>query len=185
MKLESGFPPRFKTAVADARYVHRYNYSTRHQGWIIIVGAQLQGYSSIWSFRLVEPIYGAPIGDIITTNLDLWADRFANRPFDIESPVEDQRAWFGRLCGPNRSRNRIDEMYETYVEYLQHSSSYSALRAAGVTIEGDSLPRSDLNWPSMDDRQMFQESQGINRILRDSTPPPEIKMFQEFLLHKQ
>lgn len=191
MELEPGFPPIFKTAVADARYVHRYNYSTRHQGWIIITGARIQCDTSVWSFRLVEPVFGMPIGEIITTNLDLWADRFANRPFDIESPVEDQRVWFGRLCGPNRSRNRIDEMYETYVDYLQHSSSYSALRAAGVAMEHEPWPVSDLTWPppegNIGTKSYFMEMQSQDRFgKRDPTPTPpaEVELYLPTLSRK-
>ncbi len=140
MNLDTVFPPKLKAAAADVRYVHRYNYSTQYQGWILIAEAQAIFGVNHWSFFLVDPVYGAPIGDIKKSTADLWSDRFADRPFPIDEPVEDQYVWFQRIARPFYTTQKdLDNLFAAYRERLAYCSSYEALRRIGIAPDFEAV----------------------------------------------
>lgn len=137
MDIQLGLPPKEKTAQADKRYINRYNYCAELNGWILIVGFSTRIPDvAMWEYCLVDPDFGEPIGVVKCTTLDLWADRFADRPFavcDAETESEiNVKDWFVKTFGPNYSRLEIDLRYKSYLERLAYSSSFDALLRIGA-----------------------------------------------------
>lgn len=151
--LQQGFPPRNLTAEADARYIGRYNYSTHHGGWILILGAKRHEHTNLWTLRAAEEDFGAPMGPTVeNVALDLWADRFADRPFDISKPTPDLKTWFEHVLAKCELfpmeiefdmllEAEFDMLLKAYQERITYCSSYDALRRIGITTPFDESPK--------------------------------------------
>ncbi len=141
MNLIQGFPPINKIAVADTRYVHFYNYSTHLNSWILILEATVEDKKkNVWTFVRVDQEYGAPIGAVETTSIDLWNDRFAVRPFDVLEDPEEDRIWFERLAlRHGYAATEVDELLSAYMQRRAWCSSQEALTRIGITpkLKGD------------------------------------------------
>lgn len=127
-------PSRNLTAVADSRYVNQYNYAPSQGGWILITGAEkAYGHINVWTFVPVDSVWGCPIGATQErVSVDLWANQFAHRPFDVDH-VQDDRAWFAeRSASIANTVDAVNELYARYRERLSYCHSFEALLRIGI-----------------------------------------------------
>ena len=133
--LDSGFPPPNLVAVADKRYINRYHYDAVGDCWYLIVDAQVVGGINHWVTRLVDSEDGRPIGHLKKHTLDIWADRFSDRPFDVSriGSLGSLFDWFSHLCEEsNVAPSRVAELYDGYLARLNYCSSFEALVRLGL-----------------------------------------------------
>ena len=136
--LEVGFPPPNLVAVADKRYVNRYHYNAATDEWMLIVDAQLIDGISHWAMRLADPEDGRPIGQVQKHTLDIWANRFADRPFDVRAFVEGKMPtdlfvdWRQTFCPRSMRAEKARELFDSYLARLNYCSSFDALVRLGL-----------------------------------------------------
>ncbi len=140
MQYDTSFPSPELTAIADPRYVNRYNYFADKDVWVLILDAKRsyeplgKTHTNTWQVVEVDPVFGVPTGEPFTTEIDLWAGRFSDRPFDVfQDPTEKTIAWFMRVVeGKYDNLSELEALYTAYIERLAFNASYMALRRIGI-----------------------------------------------------
>jgi hypothetical protein len=118
-----GFIPNHMVAPAEKRFINKYYYDGERAKWYLVLDCRVSnGVLNTWTLREVDPATGKPIGYVRKTDHPLWANKFADRPFDVNNPESD-REWFGNLY----KEIDIDMMYATYVARRKITNSYEAL----------------------------------------------------------
>jgi hypothetical protein len=135
--LPAGFPSGNQIAVADSRYVNRYYYDAASCTWYLVVEAQLIDGINNWLVRAVDVEDGRPIGQLKKHTHDLWADRFADRPFDVQKflagRLESTFDWFkATFCSHETDVAKVHKLYESYVYRLRFCSSFEAVVRLGL-----------------------------------------------------
>lgn len=133
--LDVGFPPPTSVAVVNTWHINKYYYEASEDQWYIVVDAKIEKKISKWVMRPVDEEDGRPVGDERFTSVDLWADRFADRPFNVQSflngEIEDTFDWFKSFVS-NRDVVAQLEMFDGYEERLRYCSSFEALVRLGL-----------------------------------------------------
>lgn len=134
--LDVSFPPTTMIAVANSWHVNKYYYEASEDRWYVIEGASNSNKVSKWIMRPVAE-HGKPNGVTRSTSVDLWADRFADRPFNVRESlngkIEETFEWFTRNFVRGKDIACQLEMYEAYQSRLRYSSSYESLLRLGLT----------------------------------------------------
>lgn len=133
--LDISFPPNHMVAQANSWHVNRYYYQAAENQWYVVESAVMRNRISTFILRAVDEEDGRPVGMQVTTSGDLWADRFADRPFNVREflngrlpPTED---WFKSLVA-NRDVFQQLELYDKYNDRLRYCSSFEALVRLGI-----------------------------------------------------
>lgn len=132
--FELGFPPSGSNliAVANTFHINKYYYEAAEDQWYLVVDAKCERNISKWVMRPVNEI-GRPIGDNRSTSVDLWANRFSDRPFDVHAHSNpDGFVWFKKNFVVNKDVVCQLEMYDAYLDRLRFCSSYEALVRLGL-----------------------------------------------------
>lgn len=134
--LDTNFPPPHQVAVANTWHIDRYYFEASEDKWYLIVDAKVQRGISRWTMLEVSPDIGKPIGEQNrVTSVDLWGDRFADRPFDVRAEeVPETFEWFKRFV-QNKDVVCQMEMFDAYADRLRYYSSYQALVRLGLIQE--------------------------------------------------
>lgn len=133
--LEAGFPPPNLVAIADKRYINRYHYNATTDAWVVIVDAQHVDGISHWAVRVVDED-GRPIGQLQKHTLDIWANRFADHPFDVtradliwKRPLYDT---FKQTFCTDVDDAKARELFDSYLARLSYCSAFDALVRLGL-----------------------------------------------------
>lgn len=133
--LDVGFPPPMLVAVSNTWHINKYYYEASESQWYVVVDSKLEKKISKWIMRPVDAEDGRPIGDERFTSVDLWADRFADRPFDVNAYLANNLPetfeWF-KAFAPNKDIVVQLEMFDGYEERLRYCSSFEALVRLGL-----------------------------------------------------
>lgn len=130
--LDVGFPPPMSVAVANTWHINKYYYEATEDRWYVILNAHTEKKISKWVMRAVDAEEGRPIGEERFTSVDLWADRFADRPFDVSSSeVQETFDWFKNFVAGRDVVAQL-EMFDSYEYRLRYCSSFDALVRLGL-----------------------------------------------------
>lgn len=133
--LDISFPPMHMVAQANSWHVNKYYYQASENQWYLVESANMRNKISTFVMRPVDEEDGRPIGDRVSTSGDLWADRFADRPFNVRAAMngnlENTEEWFMGLVA-NKDVFQQLELYDAYCNRLRHCSSFEALVRLGI-----------------------------------------------------
>lgn len=130
--MTNNLPATNMVAVADKRYLHKYYLPPDETEWQLIVNCKTIGGLSDWTTVTVDTKDGRPLGKPLTYQADIWATRFADRPF-TEGSLETEWDWFKRLATQDGwSGLRVTDMYQKYLERRRFCSSYDAMVRIGM-----------------------------------------------------
>lgn len=139
IEFASGFPPNNLVAPADHRYKNKYYWDVARDQWLLIVDCKQDHGINTWAVQAVDKFDGCPVGHVERFTTDLWANRFADRPFDLRMPYTlTERDWFTAIvqgCSATyapRSMLAVPALYNTYLERRKLMSSYDALIRVGL-----------------------------------------------------
>lgn len=129
--LDVGFPPPMTVAVANTWHINKYYYEATEDRWYVVVNAYNEKKISKWVMRPVDED-GRPVGDERFTSVDLWADRFADRPFDVTvRKVPETFDWFKNFVAGRDIVAQL-ELFDGYEYRLRYCSSFDALVRLGL-----------------------------------------------------
>lgn len=130
-KMETGLPSAHLVAMADRRYLHRYYYDAASEVWSVVIDCKIVNGMNHWAMRSVMTDDGLPVGHVRKVTTDLWANRFADRPFDVEK-TQEEFVWFCALANLRYASKNAKMLYGSYLERRKISSSFEALVRIGI-----------------------------------------------------
>lgn len=140
----NSIPPKDKVAVANRRHVNRYYHDPALNQWYLVQHCTLTPTgTSEWKLLEVEwQMEGRPVSkDPVKVTKELWANRFADRPFDVTTtPDPDVLFWFQTLAiNKGVPKEVVATMFVAYKERTQTDSSFNALVRLGL-VHGEQRP---------------------------------------------
>jgi hypothetical protein len=133
--LDISFPPMHNVAQANTWHINKYYYQASENQWYVVEGANTKNKISTFVMRPVDEEDGRPIGERVSTSGDLWADRFADRPFNVRKFLRGQlptiEEWFNTLVADKDVFQQL-ELFEGYESRLRYCSSFEALVRLGI-----------------------------------------------------
>lgn len=133
--LDVGFPPPMQVAIANTWHINKYYFEASENQWYVVIDAKIEKKISKWVMRPVDTEDGRPIGDERFTSVDLWADRFSDRPFDVNAylrgGLEDTFEWFKNFVAGKDIVVQL-EMFDGYEDRLRYCTSFEALVRLGL-----------------------------------------------------
>lgn len=133
-------------ALADKRHVNKYYYSADSKQWFLVLDYKLVGLISTWTLCLVSTFDGEQLGEMFTSQKDMEANKFSDRPFSVTS-TETEFEWF---CGIVKWYNTVSSatsvvptlngiavanpntLYAAYIDRRRYCCSFDALVRLGL-----------------------------------------------------
>jgi hypothetical protein len=124
-------------ALADKRHVSKYYYDVNNKQWFLILDWKLEGIISTWTLCPVAVYDGEQIGEMRTTQKDMEANKFADRPFYVTlNAVKTEFEWFVELVNNFNLSNSHQEdpnaLYLAYIDRRRYCCSFDALVRIGL-----------------------------------------------------
>jgi hypothetical protein len=133
--LDISFPEMHNVAQANSWHVNKYYYQASENQWYLVEEAFTRNRISTFVMRAADEEDGRPVGERVNSSGDLWADRFADRPFNVRAfmngTLPSTEEWFRNFVSRKDVFQQL-EMFEAYQGRLRHCSSFEALARLGI-----------------------------------------------------